>query len=478
MKTTRKVTSLMVVSIFIAVGGCLSYVAWRAHDVFIDDIREKAFLLVHTFEAQMGPGFEKEEGKTNPVYLQNIHDIQSGLPEVREINVYRVSDQPSVVASSDGDQLGKAADLEDVEAAKTNEPVVLFGSEDGKGYIDVTAPLHHQGTVGYVMGVKVDIQKDLDSVTQILGQTLWLGLAALVLGALAILGAMGGMKRTLGAEPEDLKALVDRVALGDLEGFQGSQRTTTGVKKSLETMVAALTEKAQQIDRMAQGDFRVEVRVLSDQDRLARSLRTLVAQMNTTLAEVRQAMDEVAGGASQVRQASDSLSKTSADQASGLAEITATAQQLGDRTQENSLHAQNGRTLSQKALESARAGNASMTALVGAMEAIEASSANIGTVVKTIDDTVEGSRVVQSAAQSLADIAGGAEEVAGLIGDMAGASESQAEDLKQIIAALASVDELTQRNAATSEETASSAENLDRQVHRVQGLIDGFQLLP
>jgi methyl-accepting chemotaxis protein len=534
MKTTAKVTVLLVTSVVLAVGVSLGNVAWRTSELLVDQIRDKAFLLVRTFESQMESGVGKEVAGSNPVFLQDIAEIQAGLPQVVEINLYQVADPPTVVASTEPGQVGKTADPEDVEAAKTDTAVVLFGSEEGQGFIDVTAPLHSQGTVGYVMGIKLDIQKDLDALTLVLVQTLALALAALGAAVLLVLLVMRGMKRTLGAEPEELGRLVDQVALGRfaLTESQG-KAPATGVRRSLQTMTEGLSAKARQLDALAQGDFRIEVPALSEDDGLARSMGALVSQMDGALAEVRKTMDEVTAGAGQVRQASEALSRTSTDQASGLAEVTATAVHLAERTRDNARRAQSAQDLSQTALQAAQAGNKSVEALVTAMTGIEAAAADIRVVVKTIDDiafqtnllalnanveaahagqagrgfavvanevrhlaqrssdavrettllvqtsvarTDEGARAVHEAALRLSEIAQGSSQVAGLIGDLAQASLSEAHDLDQISSALGDLENLTQTNTATSEQTASAAEVLDRHAGRVQGLLARFQL--
>ena len=534
MKTTPKVTGVIVLSILLALGLCLTYVAWRADDLLVDQIRDRALLLVHTFEAQMGEGVGREVDGKNPVYLRTLEEIQSGLPQILEINLYRVSDTPSVVASTEADQVGKLADPEDVAAAQTDTPVILFGADAGKGFIDVTSPLHHQGSIGYVIGIKLNIQSDLDALAGMMEQTLFLGLAALVLGVVSVLWIMGRMKRTLGAEPEDLRALVDQVALGRFDhlGRTGS-RPPSGVKKSLVAMVDALAEKSRQIEMLGQGDFRVEVRLLSEGDRLALSLQAMVSQMNGALSQVQRSMEEVAGGAAQVRQASETLSTNSSAQASRLEEIQRTAQLAGRRTGETAQAAAETQTRSQSALVAVEEGDKSMTALVAAMKAIQTASANIFVVVKTIDDiafqtkilalnanveaaragtagrgfavvaeevgtlakrssdavhettalvessvarTREGAALVEKAARHLSDIRRGSEEIADFIARLAESSQSQTEDLGQIVSAIEVLDDLTRHNSATSEETAASSILLDEQVQQVKELLGRFQL--
>ena len=533
MKTTGRIAGLMAVGIVLVIAVCLSYAFWQTSNLLVANVQEKAFFLIKTFEAQMGPGFGQEAGATNPIYQQNLSEIQTAIPQVVEINLYRLTDQPSVVASTEEAQIGKLADPEDITAAKNDTSVVLFGN-DGKGFIDITAPLHRMGTIDYVIGVKLLVQDDWDALNGLLVQTIALGAAAVILALIVILLVIARMKNTLGGEPEDLVLLVDRVAEGRLVHLKTEpRRPLTGVRKRLEKMASALEETSGQIGMLANGDFRVEVSARSDEDELAHSLQRLARQLSQTLDQIRVAMSRVLAGADQVGQASQALSHSTSDQASHLEEVSASITDLGRQTQSNAEQAMKSKALADRTLAGVEAGNLKMAELVTVIHAMEAASIRIQGVVKTIDDiafqtnllalnaNVEASRVgaagrgfavvagevrnlsVRSALAvketsalvkdclatiqagvllvgqveaGLMTIGGQAGEVTAMVGDIVVASRDQATALKQIEVALSQMDISTQANAATSEQTASSAQVLTNQAQGVQVLLNQFQL--
>ena len=82
--------------------------------------------------------------------------------------------------------MGQAVDPEDIEAAKSDKALVLFGKEGGREFIDVTAPLHYKGSIDFVMGIKSDIGPDMGRIKAIVIQDALIGLAfLLVVGVFA-----------------------------------------------------------------------------------------------------------------------------------------------------------------------------------------------------------------------------------------------------------------------------------------------------
>ena len=64
------------------------------------------------------------------------------------------------------------------------------------------------------------------------------------------------------------------------------------------------------------------------------------------------------------------------------------------------------------------------------------------------------------AGEALNGIVAGVQQVAGLISEMAAASTEQASALEQVNAAVAQMDEMTQKNAALVEETSAATQSM------------------
>jgi methyl-accepting chemotaxis protein len=143
---------------------CLGFVLVNMKALFIDEISDKALVIARVFELQLQNGYGKEDSSgLNPLFENSVKDLQNGMADILEINVYKLSSQIAV-ASTDAKLQGKKMDSEDVAAAQENKVVVLSGSEEGKYVVDVTDPIHFKGQTEYVMGIKIDASHALGKV--------------------------------------------------------------------------------------------------------------------------------------------------------------------------------------------------------------------------------------------------------------------------------------------------------------------------
>ena len=88
--------------------------------------------------------------------------------------------------------------------------------------------------------------------------------------------------------------------------------------------------------------------------------------------------------------------------------------------------------------------------------------------------TNQGVKIGQQVAAALQDIVVKAGEVEGLATQVAGASGEQATGITQINSAVSQMGQVTQNNAATAEETASAAADLNRQANSMKESVGGL----
>ena len=88
----------------------------------------------------------------------------------------------------------------------------------------------------------------------------------------------------------------------------------------------------------------------------------------------------------------------------------------------------------------------------------------------------EGNRIAQETATAFGEIVSGIVKVGDLVGEMAAASNEQAQGIAQISQGLGQIDQVTQQNTATAEETAAAAEELSGQAAELRGLVGLFKL--
>jgi len=152
-----------------------------------------------------------------------------------------------------------------------------------------------------------------------------------------------------------------------------------------------------------------------------------------------------------------------------VAEITRVINEIAFQTNLLALNA---------AVEAARAGDAGRGFAVVASEVRNLAQRSGGAskeIEALIKDTVlrvdRGTELVNRTGKSLADITRDVLETSRLIGEIAAASIEQKQGIVQVSTAIAAMDELTQSNAAASEELSSMAESLADSSMKLQNLV-------
>ncbi|MDO9234939.1 MAG: methyl-accepting chemotaxis protein [Aquabacterium sp.] len=135
------------------------------------------------------------------------------------------------------------------------------------------------------------------------------------------------------------------------------------------------------------------------------------------------------------------------------------------------------------AVEAARAGEQGRGFAVVASEvrALAKRSASAAHEIKAlINDSVEkvssGTKVVQSAGQTMADIVGNAQRMNGLLSEIATAAREQSTGVSQVGHSIQELDRSTQGNAALVEETAAAAASLKEQAVSLARAVSAFRL--
>ena len=248
-----------------------------------------------------------------------------------------------------------------------------------------------------------------------------------------------------------------------------------------------------------------------------------------SLSQVATALDDgaarVASAAGQLSSTSQSLAEGASEQAASLEQTSASLEELSSMTQRNAENSQRANDLSKQARRAAETGAADIQAMSAAMVAIKTSSDDIAKIIKTIDEiafqtnilalnaAVEAARAgeagmgfavvadevrnlaqrcAQAARETAAKIEGaitrtrqGAElsakvsqvldeiltrarQVDELASEVAGASREQSQGFTQINTAVGQMDRVTQGNAATAEESAAAAEQLNAQAETMR----------
>ena len=134
------------------------------------------------------------------------------------------------------------------------------------------------------------------------------------------------------------------------------------------------------------------------------------------------------------------------------------------------------------AVEAARAGDAGRGFAVVANE-VRALSQRSSQALKEIKKQIvssdasvrDGVRLVKQAGASLGEIVESVKRVAGLVAEIAAASQEQSSGIDQVSKAIGSMDQLTQQNAALVEETNAALQSAQTQVDELQQAVAFFK---
>lgn len=299
-------------------------------------------------------------------------------------------------------------------------------------------------------------------------------------------------------------------------------------------MADAIREQTRITEAISKGDLTKEANPRSDKDVLGKAIVRLLSENNMTLSSVKEASAQITVGSEQVANASQALAQGSTEQASAIEQVTASMDEVTQRTKANATEAGEANVLVQNIKAMATSGNEQMKSMIGAMDDINASSETISKIIKTIDDiafqtnilalnaaveaaragvhgkgfavvaeevrnlaaksaaaaseTAEmiddtihkvgnGTKIAQDTAKSLDEIVTSIDEIVGLISNITSSSNDQATAISQIDQAISQVSTVVQTNAATSQECAAASEELSNQAVTLKNLMARYQLL-
>jgi len=297
--------------------------------------------------------------------------------------------------------------------------------------------------------------------------------------------------------------------------------------------VGHVTNIANDLETISDGDLTVDVKLLSEADTMGKSMKNMVDKLNSMFAEIQSSTDQVSTGSKQVADGAQSLAQGSTEQAASIDELSSSIAEIAERTKTNARTAERTAKLSTTIKENAEKGSRQMDEMILAVNEINEASRNISRIIKTIDDiafqtnilalnaAVEaaragqhgkgfavvaeevrnlasksaeaakdtggmiqnsmekaelGSRIAGETAESLKWIVSGINESNQLVAEIAKSSEEQSLGISHINTGIDQVAQVVQQNSATAEESAAASEEMSGQSDMLQQLIGQFKL--
>lgn len=399
-------------------------------------------------------------------------------------------------------------------------------------YSLVTYLIIGANTVGYICTTKMLTAENKEFYKHFEG---WAGLLILLVSLVTVIFIGLDVIRSIRKSIQDLTEASKKLALGDNDILiEKRNNDEFGVLvDQFNQMIENNKEETRVVRAVADGNLTVDIVPKSEIDILGNSIKKLVETNRKSLSSIDDAAGSVMVSASEVAAASEALAQGSTEQASAIEEITASIDDVAEKTKQNAREAEVAAGKMRDAIASMNKGNQSMNQMVDAMSDINAASENISKIIKVIDDiafqtnilalnaaveaarageagmgfavvaeevrnlaakssqaaaeTAElieqtikkihvGSGIASETSRALEEISEVVTESESIVNSIAESSGYQANAMEQIDQAVGQVSTVVQTNSATSQQCAAASEELSNQAKHMRSMLSVYEL--
>jgi PAS domain S-box-containing protein len=296
------------------------------------------------------------------------------------------------------------------------------------------------------------------------------------------------------------------------------------VKEAQEVVFAAINGALSTRMRLQGKSGQIEV--------LASSINTFVESMEKVVTSIQQAVADVGSATREISSGSANLSQRTSEQAATLEQTSASVEEMAVAAKSSADNAERARQLTVTTRDQAARGAEILREATVAMREINAASGQIANITAVIDeiafqtnllalnaaveaaragehglgfavvanevralagrsagaakeiriligDSVEkvqqGAKIVAESGGALGDIDAGVTRLTSSVAEIAVASQQQATGIEQVNRAIAHMDEMTQQNAALSEQATAASQSIVQQVTRLAELVARYR---
>src|SRR5450830_1366556 len=316
-------------------------------------------------------------------------------------------------------------------------------------------------------------------------------LSAAVAGTLITIS----LSKALGAEPNALSEIAQRVSEGNLSAVAGSEGAPEGsllaslnrMQKNLVGIVSKVRESSSSIATGAAEIASGNLDLSSRTEAQAGSLEETASAMEELTSTVKQNADN----ARQANQLAVSASEVAIEGGAVVNQVVSTMDAINTSSRKivdiisviDGIAFQTNILALNAAVEAARAGEQGRGFAVVATEVrslAQRSAAAAKEIKVLIDDSVanveEGSKLVAQAGATMEQVVSSVRRVTDVVSEISAASAEQSDGIEQVNQAITQMDEVTQQNAALVEEAAAASKSLQEQAQQLEQAVSVFKL--
>ncbi len=477
------------------------------------------------------------------VYLDSISDIVADIHLEKTGGIFLVDTRTdTIIGHPDKEMTGKVlsdfkGDMYAYAAGQIQKGALGLSLYEDSTYIQVAqVPNSDWIAVSYVS--KSEVLKDLLTLT---GMMATVSVISVIIAVILIIILV---RRIIGKPVAELSSIAAKIAEGKLDQTishhsndeLGELADNFGLTVTrLKDYVDYINEISEKLQEIARGNlaFTLSHEYVGEFAKIKESLEGISLSLNDTMGQINMAANQVAEGSGYVSDGAQTLSQGSSAQSDAVDKLASHISEVSDGIQKTAMGAKKASHIAKNVGTHILESNDKMQHMNTAIQKISSKSAEIHSIIKTIEDIAfqtnilalnaaveaaragaagkgfavvadevrnlasksseaaknttllieqtveavnEGTDLANDTAASMLEVVAQAEEVTQLIDEIAEYSSKQASATEEVTRGIGQISDVVQSNMVTAEKSASASEELSGQAHMLKDLVSKFRL--